>query len=95
MTSAELGRLSSLAKRPAKDLDPEAKAAGLDPQAEAAGLSLLGGNFLGGFFRRCDDLRFSGAEILKDELVSILEELKQFLYMLDRAERGKFGELRI
>jgi hypothetical protein len=41
--------------------------------------SPLGGDFLGGFFRRCDDLRFCGADIGADELLDILGKLKLFV----------------
>jgi hypothetical protein len=41
--------------------------------------SPLAGDFLGPFFRRCDDLRFSGAEIPADFFLGILEDLKLFV----------------
>jgi hypothetical protein len=47
------------------------------------------GAFLGGFFRRCDDLRFSGAETPKNEFLAILGELKNFIDALNRAERTR------
>jgi hypothetical protein len=48
-----------------------------------------GGDFLSGFFRRCDELRFSGDEIAADDILAMLGDLRQFLKALDRAERGK------
>jgi hypothetical protein len=41
-----------------------------------------GGAFLGSFFRSCDDLRFSGADIGVDELLGILGNLKIFIEAL-------------
>jgi hypothetical protein len=46
------------------------------------GDAAAGGEFLGAFFRRCDDLRFSGADIGADELLDILGELKIFIAAL-------------
>ena len=46
------------------------------------------GGFLGGFFSRCDELRFSGSEIAAGDVLAILGDLRRFLKMLDRAERG-------
>jgi predicted RNA-binding protein len=53
----------------------------------AAGGFSLTGAFLGGFFRRCDDLRFSGAEASKTELLDLLGELKSFTGALNRMEK--------
>lgn len=58
--------------------------------APAAGEDFfLTGAFLGGFFRRCDDLRFSGAETPKNEFLAVLGELKNFIDALNRAERSR------
>jgi hypothetical protein len=51
-------------------------------------LPSLGGDFLGGFFRRCDDLRFSGAEVPAGELLKLLEDLKRFAGALKTAEHA-------
>jgi hypothetical protein len=50
--------------------------------------AVLGGAFLGPFFRRCDDLRYGGGGISGEDLRNILEELRFFLNTLDRAERA-------
>jgi hypothetical protein len=49
--------------------------------------ALVSGAFLGRFFHRCDDLRFSGAEASKNEVLDLLEELKGFAAALYRAEK--------
>ncbi|MDR2134574.1 MAG: hypothetical protein LBP27_05650 [Treponema sp.] len=85
MTSAELGGLPPLAA-------PDGVAADAE---DAAALSVLSGEYLSGFFRRCDELRFGGREAAEEELFAILGDLGRFLETLDRAERGKFRELRI
>jgi hypothetical protein len=48
----------------------------------------LRSGFLGTFFRRCDELRFSGTAIAPDDVLILLGELRRFLKILDRAERG-------
>jgi hypothetical protein len=55
---------------------------GLRPLAGLPEGSPLAGDFLGPFFRRCDDLRFSGAEISADHFLGILEDLKLFVEAL-------------
>ena len=52
------------------------------------GAAVLGGAFLGPFFRRCDDLRYGGGGISGEDLRDILEKLRIFLNTLDRAERA-------
>ncbi|MDR1586194.1 MAG: hypothetical protein LBS57_01920 [Treponema sp.] len=98
MTSAELGSLPPLATVVAANTGDGAGAgdagAGADAEDDAA-FSVLSGGYLSGFFYRCDELRFSGREIAGEELFAILGDLKRFLETLDRAERGKFRELRI
>jgi hypothetical protein len=47
------------------------------------------GVFLGTFFRRCDELRFSGSDIAAGDVLGMLGDLRRFLKNLDRAERGK------
>ena len=41
--------------------------------------------FLKDFFKRCDEIRFSGGEINKNDTLSILDDLKQFLAALTKA----------
>jgi len=45
--------------------------------------------FLGGFFSRCDGIRFSGGEISGDETLELLGDLRSFLRTLGRAMRRK------
>jgi hypothetical protein len=98
MTPAELGRLPPLAHVVAPN-----DGAGAENSAESGGagcaedgrLSVLGGACLSDFFYRCDELRFGGREIAGEELSALLGDLKRFLETLDRAERGKFRELRV
>jgi hypothetical protein len=52
------------------------------------GVPVPGGAFLGPFFRRCDDLRYGGGGITKEDLRDILETLRSFLEGLGRAERA-------
>jgi hypothetical protein len=49
------------------------------------GDSSLGADFLGNFFRRCDNIRFSGAGISTGELLEILENLRRFIAALNAA----------
>jgi hypothetical protein len=58
-----------------------------------AGDSPLGADFLGAFFRRCDNLRFSGAGISSGELLDILGNLRLFIEALNAAffERRSAG----
>lgn len=49
------------------------------------GDSPLGDGFLENFFRRCDNLRFSGAGVSPEELGEILGELKLFIEALNAA----------
>jgi hypothetical protein len=51
---------------------------------------VLGGGFLGTFFSRCDGLRFSGSAIAGEDINRVLADLRRFLEILYRAERGKF-----
>lgn len=50
---------------------------------------VTGGAFLGSFFRRCDELRFSGSAIDAADVQAVLGDLRRFLKTLDRAGRGK------
>ena len=75
MTAAELGWLPPL-------LPCAAGAGGLAAQAP-------GGEFLGPFFRRCDEMRFSGAPVSAREVLASLDDLRGFLDALDRAVRIK------
>ena len=45
------------------------------------------GKFLGGFFGRCDGIRFSGGEINDDATLTLFADLKFFLKTLDQAIR--------
>jgi len=44
-----------------------------------AGIGGMGGTFLGGFFRQCDTIRFSGSEINSDQAMALLGDLRNFL----------------
>jgi hypothetical protein len=57
------------------------------------GVPAPGGAFLGPFFRRCDDLRYGGGGLTEGDLRDILEKLRSFLGVLDRAERAGALEL--
>jgi len=46
------------------------------------------GEFLRGFFDRCDRVRFSGHAIGRDETLAIIDELKGFLVAMNRAAPG-------
>jgi hypothetical protein len=50
---------------------------------------LLNGGFFVSFFRRCDELRFSGAEIPDDDVLYVLGELRRFLGALEKAEKER------
>ena len=45
--------------------------------------------FLGNFFRRCDELRFSGSFAKNNDVLVMLADLQLFLDELDKNERGK------
>jgi len=49
----------------------------------------LGGGFLGKFFRRCDELRFSGGVIDSEDVFLVLADLQSFLEALEKAEKGR------
>ena len=53
------------------------------------GESLPDGDFLGVFFTRFDRLRFSGVAIRRNEVLSLLNDLRTFLKTLDTAQRRK------
>lgn len=86
MTATEIGRLPSLA--PVNDGNASGENIGYANYVEQ-GPDRSNGGFLGGFFRRCDELRFSGSEIAADDVLAILGDLRRFLKTLNRAERGK------
>jgi len=46
-------------------------------------------DFLGNFFRRCDELRFSGGPAGNDDVLAMLADLQFFLEALDKKERRK------
>jgi len=48
--------------------------------------------FIGDFFRRCDELRFSGSEIDKQAVIVLLSELHNFTYALENKEKDKTRE---
>jgi len=48
--------------------------------------------FLGNFFRRCDELRFSGSEVDAQSVFNLLSELHNFTYALENKEKEKTGE---
>jgi len=45
--------------------------------------------FLPDFFRRCDELRFSGVFINSDEVLELLADLRGFVVTLEKAKKGK------
>jgi hypothetical protein len=49
--------------------------------------TILTGEFLSGFFRRADDLRFSGAEIAAAEISGFLSDIGSFAEALEKAGR--------
>jgi len=49
-------------------------------------------SFLGNFFRRCDELRFSGSEIDSQAVFNLLSELHNFTYSLENKEKEKTRE---
>lgn len=49
------------------------------------GDSPLGDDFLGTFFRRCDNLRFSGGGVSTEDLLEILGNLRRFIEALNAA----------
>jgi hypothetical protein len=51
-------------------------------------------SFLKDFFRRCDELRFSGSEIKDQDIFSLLSELHNFINMLEDEEKLKTGRSR-
>jgi len=51
--------------------------------------SETGDGFLGKFFRRCDELRFSGGVIDSEDVFVVLADLRDFLEALEKAEKGK------
>jgi len=44
----------------------------------------LNGVFLGGFFRRCDELRFRGTEIVSEDIFPLLTDLRLFVVELEK-----------
>ena len=53
--------------------------------------SRLNSEFLKDFFRRCDGIRFSGNDIIKNDAMSMFDDLKHFLAALKSAQHGKGG----
>jgi hypothetical protein len=48
----------------------------------------LSGGFLEAFFRRCDELRFNGSDIVTEDVLAMLDDLRRFLKTLGRPGRG-------
>ena len=56
----------------------------------AGGLTVIaGGGALGGFFGRCDEMRYSSREIDGGEALAVFDETKSLLVKIQRAGRGK------
>ena len=90
MTAAELGRLPPLLPERGGNAEAGAGDGAAIPLVDAGAMSrALSGEFLGAFFRRCDELRFSGSDIASAEALAVLGDLRRFLKTLDQAERGK------
>jgi len=49
-------------------------------------------SFLSGFFRNCDTLRFSGEEISSRELLKLLDDVKQFVDLMELQQKNKQKE---
>jgi len=49
-------------------------------------------SFLGSFFRRCDELRFSGSEVDARAIINLLSELHNFTYALENMEKDNNRE---
>jgi hypothetical protein len=85
MTAAELGRLPPELLSPGRGEDQKPDA---DSTVRPGPELETGGDFLGAFFRRCDEFRFSGSDISTAEALGMLDDLRRFLKNLDRAERN-------
>ncbi|MDR2718388.1 MAG: hypothetical protein LBB89_10065 [Treponema sp.] len=59
---------------------------------EGSEVSVPDGEFLGKFFSRCDDIRFSGAEISGDETLAVLGDLRGFLTEMSRSMQKKAAQ---
>jgi len=46
-------------------------------------------SYLSAYFRRCDDLRFSGVSINSHDLIMLLDELYFFINVLEKSGKGK------
>lgn len=82
MTAGEFFRFSPLELCCALRLNPQCRRL---PDEGGPGDSPLGAEFLGNFFRRCDNLRFSGAGISTEDLLDILGNLKLVIEALNAA----------
>jgi hypothetical protein len=49
---------------------------------------VIDGNYLCDLFRRWEALRFSGSRVGRDDLLAVLDELRDFIRELDRTERA-------
>ncbi|GHV94655.1 hypothetical protein AGMMS50293_09750 [Spirochaetia bacterium] len=94
MTAIEIGRLPPLARSPLAGplaVYVDGMAANGTVATPGSGADILSGGFLENFFRRCDELRFSGGAIANDEVLLVLGDLRRFLERLEKAEKGKAG----
>jgi hypothetical protein len=48
--------------------------------------------FLGSFFRKCDEMRFSGAKVSQQDIFSLLSDLRVFIVTLENAGREKVNQ---
>ena len=87
MTAAELSRLPPELLLPGRGGDQKPDA---DSTARPGPELEISGDFLGAFFRRCDEFRFSGSNISAAAVLVMLDDLRRFLKNLDRAERNAF-----
>jgi len=49
-------------------------------------------SFLSGFFRNCDTMRFSGADISSNDLIGLLDDVKIFVNLLEYQQKNKQKE---
>jgi hypothetical protein len=66
----------------------------LKNQPDTEAQETLSPPFLGGLFRRCDILRFSGRRIDTAEFLAILDEAERFINTLNRAEKERNSRLK-
>jgi hypothetical protein len=83
MTALEIGRLPPLEISAPRD----GAAFPSDDMAEPPAAAY--GGFLESFFRRCDELRFNGSEIITGDVLALLGDLRDFLEALYKTGRNK------